>query len=195
MEEDSIDLKTFIDIPTYEGRYQINKLGQVLSLPKIHGRGVLKDAHILKERFNDQGYVSYVLAKDGVSRQIKAHYLVMLTFVGDRPIDSDGKLMVIDHIDTNRSNNKLSNLQYLSRADNIRKIKTDGNSYDRRGDKNPKSKLTWEDVINIRNLSCCMSQTKLGENFGISQTSISKIILNLQWVDPNWNPLTKRYIK
>lgn len=49
--------------------------------------------------------------------------------------------------------------------------------------KNPKAKLSWEDVEQIRNSND--TQVNLGKKYGVSQANISAILLNKSWVRGN----------
>jgi predicted DNA-binding protein (UPF0251 family) len=54
------------------------------------------------------------------------------------------------------------------------------------GDKNPMSKLTWDVVRRIRKLCAGgMSQKQAAKKFRISQMTVSYIVRNIQWKEPN----------
>lgn len=74
--------------------------------------------HILTKRVlplfcRATGYVSYTTHCNGRKINMYIHAAVALTFLGPRP-----KGCVIDHIDNNRSNNRLDNLRYVSYSEN-----------------------------------------------------------------------------
>lgn len=62
------------------------------------------------------GYYKPTLYKDGKYKTLRLNRIVWEAFNGDIP---DG--MVVDHINFDRADNRLSNLQLLSRGDNSRK--------------------------------------------------------------------------
>ena len=112
------DGETFKDVPGYEGLYQCSSLGRVKSLERkiILYNGSL---HPYRERFLKQGkkkdgYLIVVLYKDGITKCFPVHHLVMLTFVSPRPEGMD-----IDHKNTIRVDNRLSNLHYCTRKENM----------------------------------------------------------------------------
>lgn len=73
------------------------------------------------------------------------HRIVIETFIGEIP---EG--MQIDHIDGNKSNNYLSNLEIVTKSENQkRKYKNLSLSKKIDGEKNPMSKLTEEDVLKM----------------------------------------------
>lgn len=56
---------------------------------------------------------------------------------------------------------------------------------DNRGEKHPLSKMTWEDVQEIRRLYAGgkTTQKELGEKYGISRRNIGHIVRNRTWVE------------
>lgn len=112
------DGEIFKDIPGYEGLYQCSSLGRVKSLERkiIYPNGSLQPyrERFLKQAQQKLGYLIVVLYKDGIVKTIFVHYLVMLTFVSPRP---EG--MEIDHKNTIRVDNRLSNLHYCTRKENM----------------------------------------------------------------------------
>jgi len=96
--------------------YEVDTEGNVYTLKKSNGLKS-KDGK-LSNRLVAQGYhqVSlYYGAK--LPKQLLVHRLVWEAFNGTIPKD-----MQIDHIDNNKTNNKLSNLQLLSVQDNMKKM-------------------------------------------------------------------------
>lgn len=88
------------DIIGYEGLYQISNCGEVKSY-------VRKGGDKLKQVVDHQGYKSVVLCKKKVKRRFKIHRLVAKAF-----IPNFYNLPVINHIDENKSNNKVNNLEW-----------------------------------------------------------------------------------
>ena len=91
-------------IPGYYGLYSIDENGNVFS--HISGK-------ILKPHANHRGYLMVDLYKEGKVKKGIIHRLVAITYIPN-PYD----LPEIDHIDTNRQNNHVSNLRWCTRRDN-----------------------------------------------------------------------------
>lgn len=60
------------------------------------------------------GYIEALLSKDGVRKHYQVHRLVMMTY---KPMENmDG--LDVNHIDENKTNNHISNLEWVSHKDN-----------------------------------------------------------------------------
>lgn len=101
------------DIKGYEGIYQVSNLGRVKSFDSRDKLGRVRKGKILKPMLDIGGYEKVTLYNKQ-PKIFSVHYLVISSFVGARP-----KNMVINHIDENKRNNNLNNLEYVSQKDNI----------------------------------------------------------------------------
>lgn len=101
------------DIIGYEGLYQINTNGVVKSLERFNkdsGRcGRFYKERILKICTDKYGYLQVVLYKNGKSKTFKIHKLVANQFIPN-PL----KLTSINHIDENKLNNNVCNLEWCT---------------------------------------------------------------------------------
>lgn len=105
----------FKDVMKYESMYQVSNLGRVRSMKR---KGVLND-RILKQGKDANGYFLVNLSKDGIQKSFKVHQLVAVAFLNHVP---DGyKSLIVDHIDNNKLNNKLDNLQLTTARNNTSK--------------------------------------------------------------------------
>ena len=75
-----------------------------------------KKARKMKPYDDGRGYLQIDLCKDSVRKHCKIHRLVAQAFISNPNGFRD-----VDHIDGNKKNNCISNLQWLSHRDNIRK--------------------------------------------------------------------------
>ena len=107
------------DIPGYEGYYQVSNIGNVRSMDRwIKRSGGVGDLHV-KEKIlanctSRHGYVQLSLHKDKKSKKIFAHVLVMLAFVGEKTKGND-----VNHINGIKNDNRLENLEYCTRSENM----------------------------------------------------------------------------
>ncbi len=158
------------DIPSYEGKYQVSNMGRVRSLDR-YVRGVchysgkefkrkIKGRILKPGQFCKNGHLSVVLGHGEVGSPV--HQLVMRTFVGE-PAEN----MEVLHINGNPQDNRLENLRYGTRTENILDVYYQGGRW---------RKLSIEDVQQIRfGLWCGIKGTELALMYGVSPQIISKI--------------------
>ena len=97
--------------------FKVSNTGAVM---RIAGSPRCLSDRILKPALRGQyKYPSVALSKDSKVESRYIHELVMITFIGKRPQNYQ-----IDHIDGNKKNNNLGNLEYVTPKENsIRAIK------------------------------------------------------------------------
>lgn len=100
----------FKDIIGYEGLYQVSNLGRVKSLPKGDGNGYRE--RILKTDAT-RSYYCVSLSKDGKVKRIFNHVLVATHFIPN-PLNKPQ----INHIDSNKFNNNVLNLEWVTISEN-----------------------------------------------------------------------------
>lgn len=114
------ELEIWKDIPGYEGLYQISSFGIVKSLSNKFTR----KEKILKYGLS-RGYPTLVLCRHGIKKPYMIHRLMAMAFFNH---SFNGYCAVIDHIDNNRTNNYLSNLQIITQRENSSKNRKNGTS-------------------------------------------------------------------
>lgn len=105
-------------IKGYEGRYEVSSLGRVKSLTHLSWNGYTywqKKGCILKQRIQNAGYYVVDLKLNGKAQTKLVHRLVAETFISE--IGSN----VVNHIDENRLNNNLENLEIVSQNTNLKR--------------------------------------------------------------------------
>lgn len=105
------------DIPGYEGLYKVSSLGRVLSL-NYDSTGISK---IMKGSIK-RGYFRVELYKDRIGKRFLVHRLVAMTFL---PVPEDLKryvgtrILQVNHIDENKTNNFVENLEWCTASYNL----------------------------------------------------------------------------
>ena len=89
------------------GRLEVSNRGRVKSN--------LRDGRILKQQTDNKGYKRVRVTLDGVKRGYKVHRLVATAFV-----PNPNGLPQVNHIDGNKDNNDVANLEWVSCRDNIK---------------------------------------------------------------------------
>lgn len=82
----------------------------------VSTHGHVKDEHKknVAAKINNKGY--FVVSLN--NRLYSIHRLVLMTW---RPLPNDGTPMTVDHLDSNRRNNHLDNLEWVSQEENLRR--------------------------------------------------------------------------
>ena len=106
------------DIKGYEGSYQVSDLGRVRSLDRIASIGRKLNGKTLSLITTHYGYLVVNLSLNGKVKTLRVHQLVAIAFLKH---NTDDFMIVVDHIDNNKLNNKLENLQVITQRENLSK--------------------------------------------------------------------------
>lgn len=93
----------------------------------------------------------------------------------------------VNHIDVDKENNRLSNLELLTHSENLRHAYMVKGNWSCAADASAATELTWDDVRYIRAAlkNGTENQAKLASRFNVTQASISLIASRKRWkVDP-----------
>ena len=100
-------------IKGYEGLYEVSSLGRVKSLQRIDNNN-----HSLKEKImiqhNKYGYQTICLSKHGKHQYFRVHRLVAQAF-----IPNPNNYTIVNHIDENKQNNCVDNLEWCTQKYNV----------------------------------------------------------------------------
>lgn len=168
------------DIKGFEGVYQISNSGIVRSLdrylPYKQGTKFNKGSVRLQAK-NNCGYLRVGLSKNKKQKHFIVHRLVAQAF-----IPNPNNLPQVNHIDGDKTNNHVNNLEWSSGQYNIDHSIATG-LRDLKGSNNSQSKLTEEDVrkIRIRIKKTTDTLTQIAKEYNVSISIISRIKLNKSW--------------
>lgn len=173
--------------PEYERHYEISNLGNLRSkrvfIPNesIFGeiKGTWKKQQIKNQTTNRYGYKTSKLCKEGHCRRLTIHRLVAKAF-----IPNPEGLAQVNHIDGNKGNNRVDNLEWVSPSRNIKHAYETGLMKKDHliGENSAVSKLTWDKVREIRKrLKEGQKGKELAEIYGVSSGTISYIKNNKIW--------------
>ena len=160
----------------YEGLYSVSSLGRVRSEDRVvrHFSGGPKRLRGSLRAFslNCNGYLDLVLSKDGANVRHRVHRLVLSSFTREA-----GAGMDVRHIDGDRTNNRIANLCWGTRKDNMADAIVHGTT--NRGMRCPTRKLDESAVLAI--LADTRSQVEIAKHFGVDQSTISLIRRGKRW--------------
>lgn len=116
----------------------------------------------------------WVYDHKGGRKGILVHRLILLAFVGECPPG-----MQVRHKDDDKNNNAIENLSYGTCQQNRHDCYYNGKA------KTPGAKLTWDDVVQIREMAANgVRQARMVERFAISSAHVSNIIAGKTWKYP-----------
>lgn len=131
------------DIPEYEGLYQASSLGNIRSIDRIIYDKNLKRSRnfkgkILKQNIRNDGYLFVNLSKNGINKVVKIHRIIAKTF-----IKNNNNYKCINHINGNKQDNNINNLEWCTYSHNIKEAYRLGlkKSISIKGGKNKCSKI------------------------------------------------------
>ena len=158
----------------FEETYEVSNHGRIRALRTYnqHRAGRLK-----RPTRHPQGYLAAWLEDRGRRRQVLVHRLVATAFIG-----AIGDGSEINHKDGDKRNNRVSNLEIVTRSENIRHAMKTG-LMRLNGEDNPAAKLTAEQVRQIRATytSGGKGYTAFAREFGVSREVIRDIIKGRTW--------------
>jgi len=171
-------------IKHYEGKYSVTKCGRVYSHPKPFGTHQMTQGAYMTISDNGKGYKNVTL-------QGKIFYVHRL--VGQAYIPNPQNKPEINHLDGDKSNNHVSNLEWCTRSENIKhaydtklrettQIQRDSASKARKVFNTNRRSLSNDDIHRIRRLHGeGHSTVKLGKEYGMSYQAIQNIVKRLTY--------------
>lgn len=100
------DIETWVAMYGFEDTHIISSWGRINNI---------KTGCSLTPRINDRGYASVSIKVHGKHYFKTLHRLLMMSF--NKPIDTN---LVINHINENKTDNRLKNLEFVTQRDNMR---------------------------------------------------------------------------
>ena len=162
--------ENWLPVPGYEGSYEVSDCGRVRSYLRPPGI-----ARVLTPVSRKLGHQYVALTRNGTTKTLAVHRLVLLAFVGPPP-----PRHITGHWDGNPANNHIGNLNWITYAQN----EADRHRHGRVpfGELNCNAKLTADQVRDIRRRHQEGSaHRKLAREFKMSRPTISSIVNGLTW--------------
>lgn len=166
------------EIPGFEGRYEVNEHGEVYSknrtcITRRGSRYTIK-GRILKPNKIKNGYLVVYLSKNNTNYPCYIHRLVAEAF-----IPNPNRLPAINHIDGNKENCSVDNLEWVTYSENNQ------HAYDTglkpKGEGQYKAKLKEKDVREIRKRGKTGIYESIANRYGVSKATVRDILLNRTW--------------
>lgn len=173
-----IDSKEFFPLKRYEGIYEINTDGDIRSVDRIittkgsngrdsytsHQKGVP-----MKSFQNGSGYLQIRLNVNGKGYQEYVHCLVYDTFIGIKDKKND-----IDHLDHNKLNCSLDNLEEITHKENMRRMRKFYGIEAKPKEKKSRRTYTYDEMEKVLERLKTESMSKVCKDYGLSDKGLSK---------------------
>lgn len=166
----------FKAIPGYDGHYFIDEQGAVWSAFK---KGLMSP-----QTDSTHLYPWVLLRENGRSQPRTLYYLMRLTWMpaAPGPIGIRRGEWCVNHIDGNKSNSHISNLEWLTISDNVKHAWRTGLNHTATGENAKNAKFTSNDVRQIRLRLLLGEKTKvLAEELNVSIVLIKKMQWFMSW--------------
>lgn len=164
----------------WEGSYEISDFGNVRSVNRLvknkWGTMNIRKQQAIRSKPNIRcGYPYVILRRDGKSKTVKCHTLVLTAFAGPRPPN-----MEACHNNGVRTDNRLSNLRWGTRKENVQDRFLHGTNTV--GVRNGRAVLDDNSVRSMRMmLSGGMLQKDAATLFGVSKSLVGVISQGIRW--------------
>lgn len=155
------------------GRYEVSSFGRVRSFCRY------PEGRVLALSLRRDGYECVTLwNKNGTFKSYLIHRLVARALLSRRSSRPE-----VNHRDGNKTNNRLQNLEWSTRSENISHGYRTGLIKPYRGERNPNAKLRVTEVKKIRTSYAAgdVTQSYLATLFGVSQGLIGQIVNRRIW--------------
>ena len=146
------EVETFVKIEGFDN-YEVSNLGRVRNI---------KSGRVLKPRLDKDGYLVHGLYQNNKQNQLLLHRIIATAF-----IDNHEEKPCVNHIDENKLNNDLSNLEWCTVRENL----VHGTRMKRIAEKNFKKVIQLDLNDNVLNEFESIKQA--GQETGVFATSIS----------------------
>lgn len=149
-------------IKGYEGLYEISDRGRIKSFYS-------DPPQILTCNINTPGYVQVGLYKNKKLSLVKVHALVLTTFISARPLG-----LVCDHLDGDKENNHVANLEWVTQKENVQRggmIKNRNGCF-----------LTDQQVLAIREKGAKgATHLSIAKDYFVDSSTICRILSRKTW--------------
>jgi len=168
--------ETWKPVIGHETTFEVSNLGNVRALPFDYmwrGKAMHRSGGAVTQSRHSGGY-HVVALRDGKKHYV--HRLVMAAFVGPQPSKTD-----VNHIDGDKSNNCLANLEYCDRLHNVRHAIRTG-LQNNAGEGNGQNKYTAEQIQTARRMvESGSTQRAAAKATGVAESTVQMVVTGRRW--------------
>lgn len=153
----------------FDYKYIMNIYGDVINI--TNGKCVF-----VKKSLNGSGYYRVHLKINNKHKDFVIHRLIAINF-----IPNPNNKPEINHKNGIKSDNSIDNLEWVNRSENVLHAFRNKLKISAKGERHGRSKLTEEDVFNIRKIGNSLSAYKVGKMFSVGHRAIRLILIGETW--------------
>lgn len=182
------DFEVWKDVVGYEGLYQVSNFGNIKSLDRIvkkpNGVSYLRKGKICTQSKSNLGYMTVGFTVNNKKVNKYVHRLVAEAFITNM-----NNYPQVNHIDCDKTNNRMYNLEWCTNSQNhihaskngLNKLHLHRVAYS--GEENGRSLLTKKQVLEIKQkyIPYKYSAKKLSKEYNVSESCITHILNNTSW--------------
>ena len=172
--------KEWKEIKGYEGKYIVSNYGEVISLPRLKQNNSKKQyvepKELSKHISSTNGYVYVLLCGKGKCKNVRLHKLVAEAFIPNPEHKEQ-----VNHIDGDKTNNKVENLEWCNNAENIKHAYRTGLTYYTKGRRDNFEKIRIDNSKRVVQMDLSGNEIKIwnsmeeaGKAIGICRSGISE---------------------
>lgn len=182
----------FKPVVGYEGYYEVSNLGNVYAIDRLvyNSKGYYENRKRKKLTFlyTKHGYVHVSLSKNNIKKRVSVHRIVASAFIPN----PENKPQV-NHLDLNKKNNKIDNLEWTTALENNRHAQY--NKANCFGESHHKAKLSVEMVKEIRFIinTGIYTNAEIARVYMVSAANIREAICGKTWKNVDYP--TSKHIK
>ena len=188
LETNQPSIEVWRDILGYEGFYQVSNQGNVKSLDRTvitnNRKPYIRKGKLCNQSKSNLGYMTVGFTVNNVKVNKYVHRLVAEAF-----ITNVNNYPQVNHIDCDKTNNRINNLEWCTNSQNhihaskhgLNKLHLHRVAYS--GEKNGRSLLTKEQVLEIKQkyIPFKYSAKKLSKEYNVSESCITHVLNNTSW--------------
>lgn len=154
----------------YETTFAVSNLGRI---KRTKDAGCGRAGKIRKQVPNDRGYLTVILADDKRRKSFRVNRLVAMAFIPN-PLN----LPEVNHLDGDKTNNRVDNLEWSTRSRNMKHACATG-LIDRAGESHPRAILTDAKIVEIRRSA--KKVREIAVEYGIATVTVYGIRSRRAW--------------
>ena len=175
IDSSAVKAEQWLPCPGYDDTYIVSSLGRVM---RARAAGTSESGKVLKGGYQGGGYLQVQLWRDARGAHHYVHRLVARAFIGE----PESARLQVNHKNSIRDDNRAINLEWVTPSGNILHGYAEGGMKPVRGESHKLSKLTEENVREIRSrLTGGENQRVIAADFGVHRHTVSDIKLGKTW--------------